>query len=86
MIRMKKASAQDFDKVWVHLLEDFMPGEPVSRSCGFVKDDNTAAARKVWKMFYKTFIKPMLNKGTSVIAVNNNDEIVGKHWYHPDKK
>ena len=79
MIRLKLASAQDFEGVWVHLLEDFMPGEPMSRSFGFVKDDNTAAPGKGFKMVFKAFIKPMLSKGTSVIAVNDKDEIVGMH-------
>ena len=71
------ASAQDFERVWVHLLDDFMPGEPMSRSCGFVKE-NKADLGKGWKTLYKAFIKPMLSKGTSVIAVNDKDEIVGK--------
>jgi len=75
-IRMQLATAEDFERVWVHMLEDFMPGEPMSRSCGFVKED-AADLGKGWKMIYKVFMKPMLSKGTSVIAVNDKDEIVG---------
>ena len=74
---MQLATAEDFERVWVHMLEDFMPGEPMSRSCGFVKE-NKADLGKGWKTLYKAFIKPMLSKGTSVIAVNDKDEIVGK--------
>merc|ERR1719237_1077233 len=48
----------------------------MSRSCGFVKED-AAELGKGWKMIYKVFMKPMLSKGTSVIAVNDKDEIVG---------
>ena len=54
-----------------------MPGEPVSRSIGFVIE-NKAELGKTWKAVYKTFLKPMFTKGTSVIAVNEKDEIVGK--------
>ena len=74
---MQLATAEDFERVWVHMLEDFMPGEPMSRSFGFVKED-TAELGKGWKMIYKVFMKPMLSKGTSFIAVNDKDEIVGK--------
>ena len=73
---MQLATAEDFERVWVHMLEDFMPGEPMSRSCGFVKED-AAELGKGWKMMFKAFMKPMLSKGTSVIAVNDKDEIVG---------
>ena len=55
-----------------------MPGEPVSRSIGFVIE-NKAELGKTWKAVYKTFLKPMFTKGTSVIAVNEKDEIVGEH-------
>ena len=86
IFRIQLASAEDFDKVWQCYLEDFVPGEPMSRSCGFL-NENTGKGDlgNGWKMLYKAFMGPMLSKGTSVIAVNEKDEIVGKHWYHVTK-
>ena len=75
--RMKLATSSDINKVLDSVYKDFMPGEPVSRSMGFVKDGRVEMG-KVWKMMNKVFIKPMLTKGTSIIAVNEKDEIVGK--------
>ena len=48
------------------------------RSLGFVKDGKVEAG-KVWRSLNKMFLKPMLSGGTSVIAVNEKDEIVGEH-------
>ena len=76
-IRMKLATTSDINNVLDSVYKDFMPGEPVSRSMGFVKEGRVEMG-KVWKMMTKGFIKPMLSKGTSIIAVNEKDEIVGK--------
>ena len=76
---MELATPEQFERVWVHMTEDFMPGEPLHRSFGFVKGDNTVDLGKAWKMMYKMYLKPMLN-GNSVIALNDKDEIVGKQF------
>ena len=78
VLRMRLATSRDIDKVMNHFYEDFMPGEPCSRSLGFVKDGKVEAG-KVWRSLNKMFLKPMLSGGTSVIAVTEKDEIVGEH-------
>ena len=70
------ATPQDIDKVMNHLFDEFMTGEPCCRSIFF--KDGKADVGKVWSMLYKVFMKPILTDGTSIIAVNEKDEIVGK--------
>ena len=77
---MELATPEQFERVWVHLTEDFMPGEPIHRSFGFVKGDNTVELGKAWKIMYKMYLNPMLSNGNSVIALNDKDEIIGKHF------
>ena len=75
-LRMRLATPRDIEKVMDHFYDDFMAGEPCSRSL-FVKDGKVEVG-KGWRMLHKMFMKPILSGGTSVIAVNEKDEIVGE--------
>ena len=68
------------ERVWDHFLQEFCPAEPCFRSIGIFKEENLSTmGGKINKWFIKKyFIKPMLNNGCSVIALNDEDEIVGK--------
>ena len=71
----------DFQRVWEHLLNEFFPAEPCFRSIGCFKEENLrGSGTKLFTWMFKLFIKSMLKNGTSVIALNEQDQIVGSHY------
>ena len=77
MIRMELATAADITRVIDLITKDFMPGNPLKRSLGFAKESRTA-----WEIGrLHLILRPMLMNGTSVLAIDEDNEIVGKYSF-----
>ena len=75
------ATPNDLQRVWQHMLDEFFPGEPCIRLIGNFKEENvrsTGTKLLTWAM-KNLLIKDCLKDNTSVLALNNKDEIVGKY-------
>ena len=73
----------DLQKVWQVMLEEFFPGEPCFRSIGYFKEENIrSTGAKMFTWAFKMLVKECLKNNTSVLALNDKDEIVGKYLYH----
>jgi len=60
------------------MLEEFFPGEPCFRSIGYFKEENIrSTGAKMFTWAFKMLVKECLKNNTSVLALNDKDEIVG---------
>ena len=63
------------------MLDEFFPAEPGFRSIGYFKEENlrsTGTKMFTWVM-KNMLVKECLKDNTSVLALNDKDEIVGKY-------
>ena len=61
------------------MMEEFFPEEPCFRSIGIFKEENLGnISTKLYTWLMKMLVKECLKNKTSVLALNDKDEIEGK--------
>lgn len=80
-LRFEFGTPNDLERVWQQMLEEFFPGEPVFRSIGFFKEEYVnSPMTKMFTWVFKMLVKECLKNNTSVLALNDKDELVGKYF------
>ena len=65
--------------------EEFFTDEPIFRSIGVFKEENLGSTgSKLYSWLFKMLVKECLKHNTSVLALNDKDEIVGMFFLHLD--
>ena len=77
-LRLEYGTINDLQRVWQVMLDAFFPDEPVFRSCGIFKEENLGSTGgKLFSWLFKMLVEECLKHNTSVLALNDKDEIVG---------
>ena len=80
-LRLEYGTINDLERVWQVMQEAFFPDEPVFRSVGIYKEENLGSAgEKMFSWLFKMLVKECLKNSTSVLALNDKDEIVGMYF------
>ena len=75
-ITFKIPTLEDFESVKAFLYKYFLPDEPVSRSLKLY-DGNGFGDRQITKLLETYMIKEGLKQRTSLLALNEDNEIIG---------
>ena len=82
-VRLELGTPNDLEKVWQVMMDEFFPGEPCFRSIGFFKPEHiNSSGTKMFTWLFKWMVQECLKNNTSVLALNDKDEIVGKYLYY----
>ena len=77
-LRLEYGTMNDFQRVWQAMHDNFFPDEPIFRSIGIFKEENLGSTgSKLCSWLFKMLVKECLKYNTSVLALNDKDEIVG---------
>ena len=81
ILRLEFATPSDLQRVWKVLMEEFFPDEPCFRSIEIFKEENLGSTgTKLYSWLFKMLVKECLKSSTSVLALNDKDEIVGMYF------